>query len=125
MTRSVLVVDDSTSVRKMIEFALKARGYTATSAEDGQVALENLEREAFDLVILDINMPRLDGLSLLKIIRESPEWKDTPVMMLTTEGQAADRDQAMALGATAYIVKPFKPTELLAQVAELVTDTAG
>lgn len=121
MTKSVLVVDDSTSVRKMIEFALKARGYTVTSAEDGQVALESLERETFDLVILDINMPRLDGLSLLKIIRERSEWEAMPVMMLTTEGQAADRDRAMALGATAYIVKPFKPTELLAQVAELVT----
>ncbi len=121
MTEKVLVVDDSTSVRKMIEFALKTRGYIVVSAANGQVALESLERDQFDLIILDINMPYLDGLSLLKIVRERSAWVDIPVLMLTTEGQAADRDRALALGATAYMVKPFKPTELLEHVAELLT----
>ena len=121
MSPKMLAVDDSMSVRKMVEFALKSKGHTVLTATDGAEALEALEREQFDLLVLDINMPRLDGLSLLEIIREREEWADLPVLMLTTEGQEADRDRALALGATGYMVKPFRPTELLEHVAELLT----
>ncbi len=117
---SVLVVDDSNSVRQMVQFALKSRGYGATPAADGVEALEALDRGRFDLIVLDINMPRLDGLSLLKIVRDRTELQSVPVLVLTTEGQEADRDQALALGATGYMRKPFKPTELLERVGDLL-----
>ena len=105
----------------MIEFALKSKGYVVTAAADGQEGLEILERdERFELLVLDINMPRMDGLTLLKNVRQRPEWKKLPVLMLTTEGQDADRDQALELGATDYMVKPFKPTELIERVAKLL-----
>ena len=117
---TILAVDDSVSVRKMVEYALKARGYQVVTAADGQEALEVLERHPCHLVVLDINMPRLDGLSFLKRVRERPEWGDLPILMLTTEGQEADRDGALALGATDYMVKPFKPSELLERVGALV-----
>jgi two-component system, chemotaxis family, chemotaxis protein CheY len=120
MATTVLAVDDSNSVRQMVQFALKSRGYSVVAAADGVEALEVLERSRFDLIVLDINMPRLDGLSLLKILRERPEWQAVPVLVLTTEGQDADRDRALALGATAYMRKPFKPTELLEHVAVLL-----
>lgn len=123
MPRRILAVDDSSSVRRMVEFALKSRGYTVVTAEDGVQALEALERDQFDLVVLDINMPRMDGLSLLKTVRDRPEWSkdELLILMLTTEGQDVDRDRALALEATDYMVKPFKPSELLDRVAELLT----
>ena len=118
---SILAVDDSPSVIKMVEFALKTRGHEVTTAADGQAALESLERRRVDLLVLDINLPRLDGLSLLKLVRARAEWNDTLVLMLTTEGQDSDRDEALALGATGYMMKPFKPNELLARVSALVS----
>ena len=121
MGKTILIVDDSNSVRKMVEFALKSRNYEVVIAQDGQQALEFLPGGQLDLVILDINMPRLDGLSLLKIIRENSEHSELPVLMLTTEGQDADRQKAIELGATDYMVKPFKPTELLEQVGKLLS----
>jgi DNA-binding response OmpR family regulator len=134
MAVTILAVDDSNNVRQLVEFALKSKGYSVVTVRDGQEALEMLESGVstsrpqsdrsramqFDLVILDIKMPRLDGLSLLKIMRERAEWASVPVLMLTAERQAADRDRALALGATDYIVKPFKSTELLEHVAALL-----
>src|SRR5262245_58896823 len=120
MALSILVVDDSSSVRKMVEFALRSKGYGVLAAEDGQAALEVLGREVVQLVILDINMPRLDGLSLLKLMRERPEWDALPVLMLTTEDQLEDRERALALGASDYLPKPFKPTQLLERVSSLL-----
>ncbi len=135
MAATIFVVDDSISVRQLVEFALKSRGYAVVTAQDGQEALAMLEREIspsgtspsggseatqFDLVILDINMPYLDGLSLLKVIRECPQWADLPVLMLTAERQDTDHDQALALGATDYMIKPFKSTELLERVATIL-----
>ncbi len=121
MTEKILTVDDSMSVRKMIEFALKSKGYVVSGASDGQEGLEILERgERFDLVVLDINMPRMDGLTLLKTVRGRPNWSRLPILMLTTEGQDTDRDQALSLGASDYMVKPFKPTELIERVAKLL-----
>jgi two-component system chemotaxis response regulator CheY len=121
MTTTILVVDDSTSVRKMLESALRFKGYAVVTAADGLEALEALERDQFSLVILDINMPRMDGLSLLEIIRGRSAWTDLPVLMLSTEGQESDRDQALALGATDYIVKPFKPAQLLERVGDILS----
>lgn len=120
MNKSILIVDDSQSVRKMVEFALKSRRYEVVVADDGQEALDLLPTKPLSLIILDINMPRLDGLSFLKIVREKDSYADLPILMLTTEGQDSDRDKAMSLGATDYMVKPFKPTELLERVDRLL-----
>jgi two-component system, chemotaxis family, chemotaxis protein CheY len=118
---TILVVDDSPSVRNLVAFALKARGHAVVAVTDGVEGLEALQRAPFDLVVLDINMPRLDGVSLLQLVRARTEWAELPVLMLTTEGQEADRDRALALGATDYMIKPFKPTELLDRVSLLIT----
>jgi len=114
MKKKILSVDDSPSVRKLVEFTLKSKDFQVASAEDGQEALEFMAKEQFDAIILDINMPRMNGLEFLQKIRSDDAYASIPVIMLTTEGQEEDRGCAMALGATAYIVKPFKPTQLLA-----------
>ena len=113
MSKKLLTVDDSPSVRKMVQFTLQAKGFEVGSAADGQEALEMLASESYDGIILDINMPRMNGLEFLKQIRSEEQYSDIPVIMLTTEGQDEDKDKAVSLGATAYIVKPFKPTQLL------------
>lgn len=120
MSKKILTVDDSPSVRKMVEFSLKSKGYAMGSAGDGIEALELLEQEPFDAVVLDVNMPRMNGLEFLEKIKTHDDFAAIPVIMLTTEGQDEDRDKAMALGATAYIIKPFKPTQLLALLDDLL-----
>lgn len=117
---TILAVDDSKAVRNMIESVLRSGQYAVVTATDGIEALEALEREPCDLVVLDINMPRMDGLSLLKVIRERAEWARLPVLMLSTEGQESDRNKALDLGATDYMVKPFKPAQLLERVSALL-----
>lgn len=120
MSKRIITVDDSPSVRKMVEFSLKSKGYTMGSAADGIEALELMRQEPFDAVILDVNMPRMNGLEFLEQIKNDENLAAIPVIMLTTEGQDEDRDKAMALGATAYIVKPFKPTQLLSLLEEIL-----
>jgi len=121
MNKRIMAVDDSPSVRKLLEFSLKAKGYLVSTAEDGQEALGVLDQEKFDGIILDINMPRMDGFEFLRRVRADGRHAAIPVLMLTTEGQDADRAKAMSLGATAYIVKPFKPTDILAAVATMLS----
>jgi DNA-binding response OmpR family regulator len=124
--QTILVVDDSDSIRKLLEVTLKTRGFAVLSASDGQDALDALERHTdpdgvhLNVVVLDINMPRMDGLSLLTLIRQRGEWQGLPVLMLTTEGRDEDRDRALALGANDYMVKPFKPSELIMRVMALL-----
>lgn len=120
MKKKMLTVDDSPSVRKLVEFTLKAKGFQVISAEDGQEALELMAKEQFDGIILDINMPRMNGLEFLKKIKADDANLSIPVIMLTTEGQDDDKDKAVSLGATAYIVKPFKPTQLLSLLEKIV-----
>jgi DNA-binding response OmpR family regulator len=117
---SILVVDDSTSIRMMMQFALKSRGYIVAVVIDGVEALEALERGHYDLMVLDIHMPRLDGLEVLEALRERAPGATPPVLILTAEGQDHERDQALALGAADYMLKPFKPIELLDRVASLL-----
>lgn len=121
MTKKVLAVDDSPSVRKLVEYSLKRGGFLVTTAQDGQEALEIIVKEQFDAVILDVNMPRLDGFELLRRIRANDSIASVPVIMLTTEGHEMDKEQAKKLGATAYIVKPFKPTALLELISGILT----
>ncbi len=120
MSRKMLTVDDSPSVRKLVKFTLKAKGYEVGSAGDGREALDLLKQEVFDAIILDINMPRMNGLEFLRTIKAEDQFAGVPVIMLTTEGQDEDKDKAVALGATAYMVKPFKPTQLLALLEKIL-----
>ena len=122
MSRKMLTVDDSPSVRKLVKFTLKAKGYQVSSAGDGAEALDLVKQEDFDAIILDINMPRMNGLEFLKHIKANDQYASIPVIMLTTEGQDDDKDKAVALGATAYMVKPFKPTQLLTLLEKIVPD---
>jgi two-component system chemotaxis response regulator CheY len=122
MSKKMLTVDDSPSVRKLVKFTLKAKGFQVSSAADGVEALELIKQEDFDAIILDINMPRMNGLEFLKHIKANGQYSTIPVIMLTTEGQDDDKDKAIALGATAYMVKPFKPTQLLTLLEKIVPD---
>ncbi len=122
MSKNIIVVDDSNSIRKMVEFTLKTKGYVVGTACDGQEGLDMLEEKDYDLVILDINMPKVDGFKFLETIRANEKHLEIPVVMLTTEGQEDDRNKALDLGATDYMVKPFKPTELIEKVNQILSE---
>jgi two-component system chemotaxis response regulator CheY len=120
MSKKILTVDDSPSVRKMVEFSLKSKGYVMGGAGDGQEALDLIAKETFDAIILDVNMPNMNGLEFLEKVKSDPAFSAIPVVMLTTEGQDEDRDKAMSLGATDYIVKPFKPSQLIKLLEDIL-----
>lgn len=117
---TILIVDDSASIRRLLEATLRLRGHLVAAAEDGEVALKMLHQQEFGLVVLDINMPHMDGLTLLQTVRRQPQWAALPILMLTTEDDETIRSRALALGATDYMMKPFKPTELLQRVGQLL-----
>jgi two-component system chemotaxis response regulator CheY len=119
MAKTIMTVDDSASVRQLVSFTLQEAGFDVIEAADGRQALDRLNA-AVKLVISDLNMPRMDGIELVKSIRASAAYKYTPVIMLTTESQDAKRQAARAAGATAWIVKPFKPEQLLAVVKKVL-----
>ena len=113
MTKTVLTVDDSRTMRDMLMLALKDAGYRVVQAEDGVHGLEVLQAESPDIVITDINMPRMDGFGFIEGMRADPNHKATPVLVLTTESDAAKKQRARAAGATGWIVKPFDPAKLV------------
>ncbi|MGA9033090.1 MAG: response regulator [Sulfuricaulis sp.] len=117
---TILTVDDTASMRQMISFTLHSVGHEVIQASDGQEALKVLEGKKVDLVIADINMPNMDGITLLKSLRALAEYKFTPVLMLTTESQEAKRQQGKVAGATGWIVKPFNPEQLLTVVKKVL-----
>ncbi len=123
MTRRVLTVDDSKTMRDMVGFTLRSAGYEVMEAEDGVRALSLLAGTQVDLVITDINMPNMDGVTLVKELRARPAFKSTPILILTTEGGDAKKAQGRAAGATGWIVKPFAPDKLL-QVVDKVCPRA-
>ena len=123
-TRSCLVVEDSAMMRQLLVFALaRIKGLRVTEAEDGVDGLRKLAADRFDLVITDINMPIMDGLKLVKRIRSDEVHKETPIIVITTEGSQEDRQRAMSLGATAYITKPIQAPQVIAQVKALLGDS--
>ncbi len=116
-----LVVEDSPTMRQLITFALKrVRGSKIVEASDGIDALKKLSAQKFDLVLTDINMPIMDGLKLVSLIRGDATHKDIPIIIITTEGADEDRKKGLALGANAYLPKPIQTAELLKLVKELV-----
>lgn len=119
MAKRVLTVDDSKTMRDMVSFTLKGAGFEVIEAEDGLKALSLLEKTSVDLVITDINMPNMDGVTLVKHLRAKSNYRSTPILILTTEGGEDKRSAGRAAGATGWIVKPFAPDKLLQVVAKV------
>lgn len=119
---NALVVEDSPPMRKMIVFALsRVRELDVVEADDGVDALRRIAGTKFDIIITDINMPILDGLKLVKRLRADDNYKDVPIVIITTEGAAEDRQRALALGANAYITKPIQAQQVISLVREILT----
>ena len=120
MAKTVLTVDDSASIRQMVAFTLKSAGYTVIEAADGQDGLDKARANAVNLVLTDQNMPKMDGLTLIKTLRGLPQYKATPILMLTTESSDAMKAQGRASGATGWLGKPFDPQKLLEVVKKVI-----
>jgi two-component system, chemotaxis family, chemotaxis protein CheY len=116
-----LVVEDSPMMRQLLVFALsRVKHLRVTEADDGVDGLRKLAAGKFDIILTDINMPIMDGLKLVKRVRSDPTHKDTPIIVITTEGSQEDRQRAMQLGANAYITKPIQAPQVIAKVKELL-----
>lgn len=120
MSKKLLIVDDSPSVRQMVEMTLKSAGYTVKAAKDGQEALGLCRVERFDFVLTDQNMPNMDGITLIKSLRAMTAYARVPLIVLTTEASDAMKQQGKAAGATGWMVKPFDPKKLLDVVAKVL-----
>ena len=120
MSKKIATVDDSASVRQMVSFTLKGAGYDVIECVDGQDAINKLSGAGVNMVITDLNMPNMNGLELIKALRAKAEFKFMPIVFLTTESQAEKKNAAKAAGATGWIVKPFKPDQLLTVVKKVL-----
>ncbi len=113
MSKCIMTVDDSASVRQMVSFTLRQAGYEVVEAVDGKDALSKLDGNPVHMVITDLNMPNLDGIGLIKGVRSNAAYKFIPIIMLTTESQESKKLEGKQAGATGWIVKPFKPEQLI------------
>jgi two-component system, chemotaxis family, chemotaxis protein CheY len=120
MAKTIMIVDDSASIRQLLGFTLKGAGYDVIEAVDGVDALAKLDGVKIHLLITDVNMPKMDGLTLVKEAKKLPAYKFTPMMILTTEVSDEKKQTGRAAGAKAWIVKPFQPPTLLAAVSKLI-----
>ncbi|AZE60572.1 Chemotaxis regulator [Pseudomonas orientalis] len=120
MAKNVLVVDDSSSVRQVVGIALKSAGYDVIEASDGRDALSKLTGQKVHLIISDVNMPNMDGITFVKEVKKLANYKFTPIIMLTTESQESKKAEGQAAGAKAWVVKPFQPAQMLAAVSKLI-----
>ena len=120
MGKLVLTVDDSASIRQMVAFTLKSAGYEVMEAVDGEDGVNKAKMKSAALVLTDQNMPKMDGLTLIKTLRTMPQYKSTPILMLTTESSDAMKAQGRAAGATGWLVKPFDPQKLLEVVKKVI-----
>lgn len=120
MGKLVLTVDDSASIRQMVAFTLKSAGYEVMEAVDGEDGLSKAKGRNADLILTDQNMPRMDGLTLIKSLRGLPQYRATPILMLTTESSDAMKSAGRAAGATGWLVKPFDPQKLLEVVKKVI-----
>jgi two-component system chemotaxis response regulator CheY len=120
MAKTIMTADDSASVRQMVSFTLRQGGYEVVEAVDGKDALQKLSQCKVDMLITDLNMPNLDGIGLIKGTRALPACKFIPIIMLTTESQDSRKQEGKSAGATGWIVKPFKPEQLMAVVKKVL-----
>jgi two-component system chemotaxis response regulator CheY len=120
MAKTILSVDDSSSLRQMVAFSLKAAGYLVVDAVDGQDGLDKAQLQTVDLVLTDQNMPRMDGLQLIRALRQLPSYQKVPILMLTTESSDEMKSQGRAAGANGWLVKPFDPERLIEVVKKVI-----
>lgn len=120
MSKTILVVDDSASLRQVVGIALKGAGYQVIEGCDGKDALNKLDGKKIHLIISDVNMPNMDGISFVKALKQIPAYRFTPVIMLTTEAGDGKKAEGQAAGAKAWVVKPFLPAQMLGAVAKLI-----
>ena len=118
--KKILIVDDKLEVVELVTATLEGEGYQIISASDGREALEKIGKEKPDLVLLDIVMPKMDGLEALSQLKKDPVLKEIPIIMLTAKGQKSDQEKGKELGATGYIIKPFSPSALLKRIEEIL-----
>src|SRR3954462_13269874 len=120
MTKTVLAVDDSASIRQMVAFTLKSAGYHVLEAVDGEDGLSKATGTGVNLVLTDQNMPKMDGLTLVRSLRGLPQYKTVPILMLTTESGDSMKAEGKAAGATGWLVKPFDPAKLVEVVKKVI-----
>ena len=120
MGKMIMIVDDSASLRQVVGIALKGAGYDVIEASDGKDALSKLTGQKVNLIVSDVNMPNMDGITMVQEIKKLPQYKFTPIMMLTTESEPEKKAAGKAAGAKAWLVKPFQPPTLLDAVSKLV-----
>jgi len=120
MAKTILIVDDSMSMRSVVGIALKGAGYEVIEACDGKDGLTKLDGRKVHLIVSDVNMPNMDGITFLKEVKKSAAHKFTPVIMLTTESQEEKKKQGQEAGAKAWVVKPFQPDQLVNAISKLV-----
>lgn len=119
MSKTALVVDDSPSLRQMVVFTLKQAGFSVLEGGNGREGIDQLRGQRVELIITDLNMPVMDGFEFVKHVRTLPSYKFTPILILTTESQAAKRQEGKAAGATGWLVKPFNPEQVLQVVSKV------
>lgn len=120
MSKTILIVDDSASLRQVVNIVLTRAGYHVLEAEDGKKALDHLNGQKIHLIVSDVNMPVMDGISFVKEVKKMPSYKFTPIIMLTTEDQEEKKREGQLAGAKAWIVKPFQPEQMLQAVSKLI-----
>lgn len=120
MAKTILSVDDSASIRQMVKFTLTKEGYDVVEAVDGKDALAKAGGQKIDMVVTDLNMPNMDGITLIKELRKLAAYKFVPIIMLTTESQDSKKQEGKSAGATGWIVKPFKPEQLTGVVKKVL-----
>ena len=120
MAKTIMIVDDSASLRQVVGIALKGAGYDVIEACDGKDALSKLDGKKIHLIISDVNMPNMDGISFVKAAKQLSAYRFTPVIMLTTEASEAKKAEGQAAGAKAWVVKPFQPPQMLLAVSKLI-----
>ena len=125
MTHQILIADDEPNIVISLEYLMRREGYDVSVARDGQEALEKVAHSVPDLILLDVMMPRKTGFEVCETLRSRPEWESIKILMLTAKGRETDVSKGMALGANAYMTKPFSTQELVTRVAALLAGDAG
>jgi two-component system chemotaxis response regulator CheY len=120
MAKTIMIVDDSPSLRQVVAMTLKGAGFDIIEASDGKVALSKLDGKKIHLIISDVNMPNMDGITFVQEMKKMAAYKFTPVIMLTTESQESKKREGQAAGAKAWVVKPFQPAQMLSAVSKLI-----
>lgn len=120
MAKTIMIIDDSTSLRQVVSITFSDAGYDVLEASDGQDALSKLQGRKIHLMVCDVNMPNMDGITFLKTVRTLPDHKFTPIIMLTTEAGEDRKREGQAAGAKAWVIKPFRPEQLLGAVSKLI-----